>query len=297
MKLQRNRIKIETSVLISFALFVQLSRATTSENLNANYTNLFAEKSFDCLDKYFAIHFKETSNARFSLIREPFLHRSKVEEIFLRKSNEKLYNPIALRSIASIDDIRRENYLIFLSSADVRLLQNISIPKVHVDSFLYVFYEQTDLSISSADVHSIFAVNFQQNVVIAVSSRVTRELFKFDNFRALLLKCGDKRQYKMTEIGQCRGDEEFEIFPLKHSYTASCVVQVVARKNPPFVYYDPIRGTDDGIEFKLIRTILGHLQMPFEITVLNSTMHWIIIMNEVNLKNASDPHKSSKFLK
>lgn len=39
-----------------------------------------------CLEKYFAHQFKDMSRARFDLIQEPILHRSRFEQLFLQKS-------------------------------------------------------------------------------------------------------------------------------------------------------------------------------------------------------------------
>lgn len=248
--------------ILSLALSIQEFQHTDSASVIETVTfdgdeNEVTEKSLECVHKYFAFQFKDMSRARFNLIYDPSLHRSRVEQLFVR---DGLHNPITLTTLASIDEIRLKNYLIFLSSDDAQALRNISIPTAHVKSFLYIVYEQNNASVSMRDIHSIFASSFEQNVVIMMTSQTNQDPTEWSAFRVvLLLKCMNSSEYKMVQISHChgfgRGSHDFRTFPLKHLNTVSCPVQVYGRLNSPFTYYDSIRGIYDGIDYHLIRTI------------------------------------------
>lgn len=259
------------------ALFViHIWRTTSASATNSlpieSDENEVAEKSLECLQKYFAFRFKEMSRARFDLIRRHSLRQTRVEHLFLRKSNRKFSDPISLTTLASIDGNQLKNYLIFLSSEDVDTLRNISIPTAYVNSFLYIVYEQNNANVSMADIHTIFASSFKQNVVIMMISQTNQDTIEWNAFRVVLLKCRNMSEYKMVKISQCSGAREFKIFPLRHFYTAACPVQVFGRHLPPFTYYNPLLGLYDGIEYHLFRAISSHFQMPMSFTFLNGTM-------------------------
>lgn len=290
--------KLQIFELVSFALLAHCSSVSSIRHIAVGSDeNAFAEKSLECLLKYFSISFKAKTRIRFVLIQEPFLHQSHFEQLFLGNLHEQLIQrTILLTKFASLDSNRRENYLVFLSSEDIETLRNISISNANVNSFLYVFYEQTDASISLADVHSIFESSFEQNVVLAMSSRTNSDSFEWNVFRVLLLKCGDSKQYNFIKIGQCRGDEEFRKFSFDHMNDAICPVQVIGRYHPPFTYSDPNRGLYDGIDYHLIRLISEQLKMPMEVTILNKTT-LNIIGREAISRNTSIQQKNNMFLR
>lgn len=289
--------KLNLFAVLPLALFVQHSFSISVENIfNESDGDETAGKSLECLQKYFEFCFGEMSKAQFNLIHEPFLQRSQVEQLFMRQSNQNLYNPMFLTTFGAIEETQRENYLIFLSLEDVELMKNIAKPNVHIDSFLYVFYEQTNSSISMADIHSIFASSFEQNVVISMASRTPEGSFEWNAFRVVLHKCMNAKQYKMIKVGQCRSGSDFQTFPLRQINNASCPVQVFGRYHPPFTYYDPVRGLYDGIEYHLIRTISNHLQMPIKFNFINATMALRIYNKESSTKMLKG-QKSNEYLR
>lgn len=245
-------------VLVSFVIQIRTTSASAVKILAiGSDENVFAEKSLECLHKYFAFYFKDMSRARFNLIHALFLRRPRIEHLFLRKSNHQFSNPITLTTLASIDEKHLKNYLIFLSSDDAQALRNISIPTAHVNSLLYIVYEQKNASVSMTDIHSIFASSFEQNVVIMMTSQTNKDPAEWNAFRIVLLKCRNMEEYKVVKISQCSRDNDFRTFPLRHFYTAACPVQVVVRHLPPFTYHDPLQGLYDGVEYHLIGTISG----------------------------------------
>lgn len=259
---------------LTFALFLQRFQLAYFKSIDHfrmenNETEGVAE-ALNCLRKYSTIHFKEMAAVRFNVIREQHLDETRNEQIFLQTSNEKFPNPITLTTFASLDNDPK-NYLIFLSSKGLAKLRDTSLPNVHDESFLYVFFEQNDASISLKNIYSIFTPVFGQNVLILMmTSRRSRE---WSIFRVVLRQCGlNSEQYSTIKVSQCRADV-FIVLPLMPMESAdeSCPLQVAGRDDPPFAYYDRVRGFHNGIEYHFVRLFAERMRIPIEFTYFNNT--------------------------
>lgn len=283
--------------ILSFALCMQQIQQTASaaiiENLSMR-NGQDVESSLNCFRKYLAFHFKEMSRVRFNLINERLLHGLRFEQAFLQESNGRWHtNPLKFTTVAGIH-MTKKNYLIFLSSNDLAHLKSVFIPKVHEDSFLYMFYEQSDANIPLSDIYSIFTPTFEQNIVLmTVSTR--KNSTEWTAFRVVLLKCSNSKQYKMVKVGQCIKNDIFQAFTLKPINTASCPIQVITINNPPFAYYDPNRGLYNGIEYHFLRLVSNRWQVPIKFDYINYTVE-SLIMRELFMPNSSSDLKSSAYL-
>lgn len=285
--------------ILSFALFKQQIQQTASIAVIKNVSmksnqDETTESTLNCFRKYLAFHFKEMNRVRFNLINERFLRGSRFEQTFLQESNGRCHtNPLKLTTLAGVH-MTKKNYLIFLSSNDFVNLKSVAMPKVHEDSFLYIFYEQTDASIPLSDIYSIFTPTFEQNIVLTTSS-TRKSSTEWTAFRVVLLKCPNSKQYKLVKVGQCLKSDNFKAFPLKPINTASCSIQVATINNPPFAYYDPSRGLYSGIEYHFLRLVSNRWRVPIKFDYINYTVD-SLIMRELFMPNSSSDLKSSAYL-
>lgn len=283
---------------LSFALLLQQFRCAHFKSVD--YIRMKdnevggAAEALNCFRTYFAFHFNEMSSVRFNVIQEPLLHKTRIEQIFLQTSNEHFYNPITLTTFASLDT-ERKNYLIFLSSKDLAKLRNTSLPNVHDESFLYVFYEQNDANISLEDIYTFFIPIFEQNVVIMLmSSRRSRE---WSVFRVVLRQCMKPKQYSTIKVSQCRADDfiAFPLLPVK-SADESCPLQVAGRNDPPFAYYyDRARGFHNGIEYHFVRLFADRMRIPIKFIYFNNTTAEYINKRLTQQRSTTHPKQNTYF--
>lgn len=269
-----------------FAHFISVENIWMKNNEDAG-----AVESLHCFRKYFDFHSIDMGKMRFSVIHDPILYRAPIEKLFLKKSNEQFQNPITLTTLALVDNKRR-NYLIFLLPIDLGKLKNISLPNVHDESFLYIFYEQGDVIISLSDIYSKFTPFFEQNIILMTTSvNASGHLSQWSAFRIVLRKCIG--QYKTIKVSECDGANDFNVFPLMRG--ESCPLQVAGRNDPPFADYDPIRGFHSGIEYRFVRVISERTQIPINFTYIDFAMTSSII-NESSQPNATAPRKKNMHL-
>lgn len=148
---------------LSFVVFLQRIQLAYFKSIDhfrlENNEAEGAAEALNCLRKYSAFHFKEMAAVRFNVIQAQILDETRIEQIFLQASNEKFYNRITLTTFASLNN-EPKNYLIFLSSKDLAIVRNTSLPNVHDETFLYVFFEQNDANIPLKDIYSVFTPIF-----------------------------------------------------------------------------------------------------------------------------------------
>lgn len=258
-------------------------------------TDVVATKYLNCFEQHFRLDFKDMSIARFNLIQKPYLHRTRVEQFFLEKSNEDFLNPITLTTMEKLD-YQWKNYLIFLTSKDFESLKMSLIPNVHDNSFLYVSYEQRNTSVTPEDILSIFTPSFDQNIVIMMTPPYSSsDSIEWNAFRVVLHKCWNVKEYRMIRLSQCRGADKFIIFPLRSTNTASCPVQVAGILNPPFTYHDESLGFYKGIDYNLIRLLSERLQVPINITFVDFILG-ALIQKELLWRNSTTHPKNSAYL-
>lgn len=252
-----------------------------------------AVASLNCFQKYISFHFKEMGKVRFNVIQGPFGHGSQVEQSFLRKSNEEFHSPTTLLTFASLDK-EPKNYLIFLSSEELADLKDIVIPNVHDESFLYIFYQQSDVNVSLSNIYSIFTPSFEQNIVLIATSQNSSG-YEWNAFRVVLVKCMNSfKKYEMVTVSECRHNR-FKHFPLSPRNTVECPIQVAGIHNPPFTYCDEIRGFYSGVEYYLVRLISERLQKPINFTYINLTTA-AVLSNELFLRNSTVLAKNSAYV-
>lgn len=286
---------IVLAVFISlFTYKIQRTQSSLIESIEWRHLEpLAAVASFNCFQKYFTFHFKEMGKVRFNVIQGPLEHGSQIEQSFLRTSNERFHNPTTLTTFASMDKEPR-NYLIFLSSGDLADLKHIVIPNVPDESFLYIFYQRSDVNDSLSDIYSIFTPSFEQNIVI-IATLQNSSGSEWIAFRVVLVKCMNSfKKYEMVTVSECRRDG-FKHFPLTPRNTAECPIQVAGIHNPPFTYYDDSRGFYSGVEYYLIRLICERLKKPLNFTYL-SLPTAAVVSNELFLRNSTVLSKNSAFV-
>lgn len=288
--------------ILTLALFMQKIEWSTSSAIEIvsvrNDREVTTLEPLNCLRKYLAHRFFEVSRARLNVIREPFLSRSRFEYLFLRESNDQFYNPLKITTFAEIT-LMKKNYLLFLTSKDFVKLRNVSVPKVHHKSFLYVFYEQTDVRISLSDIYSKFTPSFEQNIVLMTFSfrqNATDLSFEWNASRVVLLRCMNSETYEIVKVGQCFKGDNYQRIPFRPINNASCPIQVATINNPPFVSYDPIRGEHNGIEYHLLVLISQQLQAPINFTYINLTVESLIMQESFTSNSISDLN-SSQYLR
>lgn len=255
-----------------------------------------AIKSLNCFREYLAFHFMGMSKARLHVIQEPTLRRSRIETLFLQKSNELFYNPISLLSLTLLDG-KRKDFLIFLSPEDLGKFDDISLPHVHDESFLYVFFEQNESNTSLADIYSIFTPIFEQHVVVIMTSRnESAGLHVWNAYRVVLRRCQNVKTFDTIKLSQCGGVDDFNAIPLTPAANSkSCPIQVGGRNDPPFALYDPVRGFHNGIEYRLVRLISERSRVPIEFTFFNFSTAKLISKELALLKKATHLKDSEYF--
>lgn len=278
---------------------IECSTSTAIEIVSVrNDRDTITLEPLNCLRKYFRHRFSEVSRARLNIIRESFLSRSRFEYLFLRESNNHFYNPLKITTFAEISMIKK-NYFLFLASKDFVNLKNVSVPKVHHESFLYVFYEQTDVRISLSDIYSKFTPSFEQNIVLMtllIRQNATDLFFEWNAFRVVLLRCMNSESYEIVKVGQCFRGDNFQKIPFRPINNKSCPIQVATINNPPLVNYDPIRGEYNGIEYQLLVLISQQLQAPINFTYINLTVE-SLIMKELFKSNSISDLNASQYLR